>query len=308
MTEYDKKIVNSVKSNGVYSLKKGWLKHPERKDIPDVDMDAFDRLFAGWKVRYDGLAGKAVSSDDVTEFIEDLYGLRRKSIAEDGEYGLGNLVFKEFRNRGYLDRLRELRNELKSKELSLESVGVNQKPVSSNLGSVVLSEVVADALSSEFKDLIDYYGGLRSSIEPYSCGYIFPNGKILKLEEYHGEEFEVETDDGFETDGPKATRWDAYKKELGVVEYSSTHYEDFVIRTFSKRPTQQQFEQIEKFADWALDEAGYCKVLITIGDKQKLYASCSLFEGACDDYSAKEIVRKNWTGYDIVRLIKNYYV
>ena len=122
LSKDDKAIVNSVKSNGVYSLKKGWLKHPERKDIPDVDMDAFDKLFAGWKARYDGLAGKAVSSDDVTEFIEDLYCLRRKSIAEDGEYGLGNLVFKEFRNRGYLDRLRELRNELKSRELSLEGL------------------------------------------------------------------------------------------------------------------------------------------------------------------------------------------
>ena len=122
MTEYDKKIVKSVKSNGVYSLKKGWLKHPKRKDIPDVDMDAFDRLFAGWKARYDGLTGKADSSDDVTEFIEDLYDLRKKSIAEEGEYGLGNLVFKEFRNRGYLDRLRELRNELKSRELSLEGL------------------------------------------------------------------------------------------------------------------------------------------------------------------------------------------
>lgn len=122
LTKDDKAIVNSVKSNGVYSLKKGWLKHPERKDIPDVDMDAFDKLFAGWKARYDGLAGKAVSSDDVTEFIEDLYDLRKKSIAEDGEYGLGNLVFKEFRNRGYLDRLRELRNELKSRELSLEGL------------------------------------------------------------------------------------------------------------------------------------------------------------------------------------------
>ena len=122
LTKDDKAIVSSVKSNGVYSLKKGWLKHPERKDIPDVDMGAFDKLFAGWKARYDELTGKAGSSDDVTEFIEDLYDLRKKSIAKEGEYGLGNLVFKEFRNRGYLDMLRELRNELKSRELSLEGL------------------------------------------------------------------------------------------------------------------------------------------------------------------------------------------
>lgn len=59
-------------------------------------------------------------SDDIYDFITELYNLRKESIANEGEYGLGNLVFKEFRNLGYLDNLRKLRKEAKSKELSLE--------------------------------------------------------------------------------------------------------------------------------------------------------------------------------------------
>lgn len=61
-----------------------------------------------------------ITSDEINNFIEDLYDLRKESILKDGEYGLGNLVFKEMRNLGYLDNLKELKNKVKSKELSLE--------------------------------------------------------------------------------------------------------------------------------------------------------------------------------------------
>ena len=45
--------------------------------------------------------------------------LRKKGISK-GEYSIENLAFKELRNKGYLDRLKEYRNELVSKRLSLE--------------------------------------------------------------------------------------------------------------------------------------------------------------------------------------------
>jgi hypothetical protein len=37
-----------------------------------------------------------------------------------GEYSIENLAFKELRNKGYLDKFKEYRNELTSKRLSLE--------------------------------------------------------------------------------------------------------------------------------------------------------------------------------------------
>jgi hypothetical protein len=72
-------------------------------------------------------AGKGTESkvDEITDFIEDLYDLRKSSIAADGEYGLGNLVFKEMRALGYLDNLRNLKNEIVDKNLSLESLCEN---------------------------------------------------------------------------------------------------------------------------------------------------------------------------------------
>ena len=55
----------------------------------------------------------------IDDFINDVYKMRSDSIASDGEYGKGNLVFKELRNRGYLDKLRDLKVELETDDMSL---------------------------------------------------------------------------------------------------------------------------------------------------------------------------------------------
>ena len=112
---------SSPKSNGVYSvLNDEWIKKPVQGDIPNIDKEKFNGLFEEWESKYDKLLNKNPNSDDIKEFIDDLYNLRRESIADSGEYGLGNLVFKEFRNLGYLDRLKEMKNAEMSKEFSLE--------------------------------------------------------------------------------------------------------------------------------------------------------------------------------------------
>jgi hypothetical protein len=47
-------------------------------------------------------------------------------LAAEGEYSIGNLVFKEMRNKGYLDKLKDLRNEIIAANLSLtEAVKTN---------------------------------------------------------------------------------------------------------------------------------------------------------------------------------------
>ena len=110
------------KSNGIYSIYNGWLKHPVQEDIPELDTKAFDKLFNDWESQYFDIIENVTDVDKIDDFIEDLYDLRKNSIAKDGEYGLGNLVFKEFRNLGYLDNLKELKRKEIEKDLSLESI------------------------------------------------------------------------------------------------------------------------------------------------------------------------------------------
>jgi hypothetical protein len=120
---YVEDVKSSAASNGVYSLTNDkWLKIPVRQNIPDITDDAeYLNLLDKWTVRAK-MALNRCSSIDVQKFVNELYNLRRISIMADGEYAKGNLVFKEIRNSGLLQKLKDKINDLTSKELSLESL------------------------------------------------------------------------------------------------------------------------------------------------------------------------------------------
>jgi hypothetical protein len=120
-------IENSQRvSNGVYSVKKNkWVKKPVQEDIPDYDKEALGKLVDTWEAKCKELikdieADKLDDEKKVVKMLEDIYDkLRKKGVAK-GEYSTENLAFKELRNKGYLDKLKDYKNELTSKRLSLE--------------------------------------------------------------------------------------------------------------------------------------------------------------------------------------------
>ena len=61
--------------------------------------------------------------------------MRKESLATDGEWGTGNLIFKEFRNLGYLDSLKDRKYKYRSKELTLEGLNesLSKKTTTRNL-------------------------------------------------------------------------------------------------------------------------------------------------------------------------------
>lgn len=112
----------AVKSNGVYSVMRGeWIKEPVAQDIPEVDREAFDAELTKWEDRYFDILKKP-TKDNIDDFLERIYDLRKTSIAEDGEYSIGNLVFKQMRDFGYINELRDKKRKLTDKELSLENL------------------------------------------------------------------------------------------------------------------------------------------------------------------------------------------
>lgn len=116
---YIEDVNTSSISNGIYSLfDDEWVKFPEKIEVPDVDIS---KDIIPYKNMYDS----AMNSKDGMEaimLVNDLYLLRRNSLSTDGEYGIGNLIFKEFRNNGWLDKLKDLSNEYKSETLTLEQL------------------------------------------------------------------------------------------------------------------------------------------------------------------------------------------
>lgn len=106
-------------SNGIYSLfNDEWIKFPEPVEVPDIDIT--DDL-EPYEDRYDEIMEER-DADKAEELISELYLLRKNALSTEGEYSVGNLVFKEFRNLGYLDELKQLTIDKRTRELSLESL------------------------------------------------------------------------------------------------------------------------------------------------------------------------------------------
>lgn len=121
---YVEDVKASTASNGIYSLYKDeWIKFPKPIEVPNYDNDEeYIALLDKWKTQAKEVLENAETAFEVQDYINNLYNLRRTSIMVDGEYGKGNLVFKEIRNEGLLDALKQKQYELSSKELSLESL------------------------------------------------------------------------------------------------------------------------------------------------------------------------------------------
>lgn len=122
---YTEDVATSVASNGIYSvINDRWEKKPIKesettyKEVDKTSAEYKDTL----KQIQDLLTNKRVTSEDITNFFDNLRLRRKYSIARDGEYGQFNLVFKSLRADGYFDRLRKHEQELKSDELSLEQL------------------------------------------------------------------------------------------------------------------------------------------------------------------------------------------
>lgn len=104
-------------SNGIYSLKKDrWIKIPKKEDPTTYDIESTEE-YKKWKNLY-----KNLKDTEIEDFINNLYLLRKESLSKDGEYGLGNLIFKQLRNEGILDNLKQRLYKYESEKLTLEKL------------------------------------------------------------------------------------------------------------------------------------------------------------------------------------------
>jgi hypothetical protein len=108
------------KGQGIYSLKTNtWLQEPT-KYVIDRNHPEVTRKVKEWMRVIDTLIDS--NSDDMTEFTKikgRLKGMRKSAIEKGGEVAPENLVFKELRNRGYIDKMNQYMMNLKDQQLSL---------------------------------------------------------------------------------------------------------------------------------------------------------------------------------------------
>lgn len=117
---YVEDVRSLTMSAGIYSVLNGvWIKYP---DISDDFDDSYDVEF--YNGVYNDVQSALVSgdSDRVKSMINQLYLLRRDGLALDGEFSDANLIFKEIRNLGLIDQLKDEYYRLVSKEISVENL------------------------------------------------------------------------------------------------------------------------------------------------------------------------------------------
>lgn len=113
---YIEDIKDSNATNGRYSiLQNTWIKEPEplHYNLPNINKELLE---------VEELITDTILSEDETAIIDlvnKLYMNRKLGLAYEGEMSLGNLIFKELRNNGMLQELKDKYYELKSDDLSI---------------------------------------------------------------------------------------------------------------------------------------------------------------------------------------------
>lgn len=113
-------------SKSIYSIYNGWIKKPIKEEV-NIDLEAFKELLEVWENKYKILIKKLQNNDysknieRINNFWDMLYDFRKTGLNRSGEFDINNLVFKEIRNRGYLDELANIEIDLKNQNMTLDS-------------------------------------------------------------------------------------------------------------------------------------------------------------------------------------------
>jgi hypothetical protein len=104
---------------GVYSLTKGeWIKHPEKQDV-DLEDPHLKNKVDHFTQKIDSLISSNAEDESFQKLKEKFKNMRNSSLKKGGELSIENLVFKELRNLGYLDKMNDYLKSKQDQSLSL---------------------------------------------------------------------------------------------------------------------------------------------------------------------------------------------
>lgn len=126
----DEKEIHS--STGVYSLLNGeWVLQPTQTARPKINKNAVNRKTQRLAKQINQLKEKKNDSAYVQEKAQQIKDkiskMRKQGLGEDGEYSIGNLVFKKLRNQGLLDVLSNLKVKAHDDALSVKDCSFESK-------------------------------------------------------------------------------------------------------------------------------------------------------------------------------------
>lgn len=110
---------------GVYSLlNNSWIQAPRYLGLDFENDFHLRKKVAFYASMIDKMIAQKADKDIMDQIKKKIRTMRGDSIAQGGEFAFGNLVFKELRNMGYLDKMDDYEKSMQDKALSLENVNV----------------------------------------------------------------------------------------------------------------------------------------------------------------------------------------
>ena len=106
-------------SQGVYSVLNGkWINKPTYK-IPSINDSAVTQKARILANIIDRTINSNTTIDELEKISNRIKQMRRSGLDKGGEFSIENLAFKILRNQGYIDKLRNAKNRIFDKELSI---------------------------------------------------------------------------------------------------------------------------------------------------------------------------------------------
>jgi len=123
---YAQDVKGGLVAGGIYSiLYDKWIKRPEKEDV-NIDKDKVTKIVKGIDKEIDALVRKYLGGDcygltgDIKLLKNKISTLRKRGLADGGEFSSENIAFKSLRRMGSLDKLDKMKNDLVDNSLSVD--------------------------------------------------------------------------------------------------------------------------------------------------------------------------------------------
>lgn len=115
----------SSPNQGIFSLLNNkWIRKPVLEEVNFED-PSFAKKVKSWMHKIDDIiANKVDDTQWLNQLKEQIRKMRAAGVQKGGEFSIENLVFKELRNKGYLDKLSKYVLQVEDKTFSLKKRGM----------------------------------------------------------------------------------------------------------------------------------------------------------------------------------------
>ena len=151
---YVQPSVMDITSDGIYSMNSGWIKYPtkekvDNKQIKDINKE-LKSLFENYKDQINKVLEKP-TIEKIDSMLVDIYNLR-VSLNLDGEFSIGNLLFKEIRSKGYINKLKNAKIKLENEKLSISNSKGSKKMKDARFVNGTMEEFSPEELVKKVKE------------------------------------------------------------------------------------------------------------------------------------------------------------